>query len=190
MTIAELEKNIKENNLASIYLLHGKENFLLENSLKKIKKCFGELKEGLNYIKIENASSDNIILELQTPPFGFEKKLIIVKDSELLKKQAKKKNQNNINEIEKLVEFLENDFKNVKEQNIIIFIEEEADKNALYKAIEKLGVVCCFEPEKVQDIARRIKFICNSYSVNIDNPTISYFIESCGTDLQDLINEV
>lgn len=190
MTIAELEKTIKENNLSSIYLLYGKETYLLENNLKRIKKCFGELQEGLNYIKLDNASSDNIIVELQTPPFGFEKKLIIVKNSELLKKQGKKKNLNVSNEIDKLVQFLENDFESIKDQNIIIFIEEEADKNALYKEIDKIGVVCSFEPEKPQDIAKRMKFICNSYNVNIDGPTMAYFIEECGTDLQDLINEI
>lgn len=190
MTINELEKAIKENNLSSIYLLHGKETYLLENNVKKIKKSFGELKEGLNYIKIDDATADRVIVELQTPPFGFEKKLIIVRESELLKKQGKKKNQNITNDIEKLVNFLEDEFDNVKDQNIIIFINEEADKNTLYKEIDKIGVVCSFEPEKPQDIAKRMKFICNSYNVNIDGPTLAYFIESCGTDLQDLINEV
>lgn len=190
MTINELEKAIKENNLSSIYLLHGKETYLLENNVKKIKKSFGELKEGLNYIKIDDTTADRIIVELQTPPFGFEKKLIIVRESELLKKQGKKKNQNITNDIEKLVNFLEDEFDNVKDQNIIIFINEEADKNTLYKEIDKIGVVCSFEPEKPQDIAKRMKFICNSYNVNIDGPTLAYFIESCGTDLQDLINEV
>ena len=190
MTINELEKAIKENNLSSIYLLHGKETYLLENNVKKIKKSFGELKEGLNYIKIDDATADRIIVELQTPPFGFEKKLIIVRESELLKKQGKKKNQNIVNDIEKLVNFFEDEFDNIKDQNIIIFINEEADKNALYKEIDKIGVVCSFEPEKPQDIAKRMKFICNSYNVNIDGPTLAYFIESCGTDLQDLINEI
>ena len=60
MTINELEKAIKENNLSSIYLLHGKETYLLENNVKKIKKSFGELKEGLNYIKIDDAINSNV----------------------------------------------------------------------------------------------------------------------------------
>ncbi len=43
MTITELEKELKENKLNSIYLLFGEETFLLESSLKKIKKLFGEM---------------------------------------------------------------------------------------------------------------------------------------------------
>jgi len=186
----ELERKLKENELSNIYLLYGKETFLLENCLKKIKKNFGELKEGLNYIKIETADASSIIVELQTPPFGFERKLVIVKESDLIKKQGKKKSQAIAEEIDKIVNFLENDFDEIKKQNVIVFICEDADKNSLYKVIDKLGIVCSFDPEKPQDIAKRMKFICNSYEVNIDMPTLMYFIESCGTDLQDLINEI
>ena len=50
--------------------------------------------------------------------------------------------------------------------------------------------MCNFEQEKVPEIAKRIMFICNAYGVNIDNSNLNYFIESCGTNLQDLINEI
>ena len=43
MTITELEKELKSNILEGIYLLYGEETFLLESSLKKIKKLFGEM---------------------------------------------------------------------------------------------------------------------------------------------------
>lgn len=43
MTIHELEKELKMENLNSLYLLYGEETFLLESSLKKIKKLFGEI---------------------------------------------------------------------------------------------------------------------------------------------------
>ena len=43
MTIQELEKELKLNILEGIYLLCGEETFLLESSLKKMKKLFGEM---------------------------------------------------------------------------------------------------------------------------------------------------
>lgn len=43
MTIVELEKELKSNILEGIYLLYGEETYLLESSLKKMKKLFGEL---------------------------------------------------------------------------------------------------------------------------------------------------
>lgn len=190
MTVTALEKELKNQNLASIYLLYGKESYLLESSLKKIKKLFGNLQDGLNYIKIDGANVDMLISELQTPPFGFQKKLIIVKDTDLLKKQGKKKNQVVAEQIQKVSEYIENNIDDIKEQNVIVFIEEEIEKNGLYKLLEKIGVVCNFEPEKVPDIAKRMKYICSAYNVDIDNYVVNYFIESCGTNLQDLINEI
>lgn len=190
MTANQLENELKNGNLSSIYLLYGKETYLLENTLKKIKKLFGELVDGLNYIKIDDTNLDNLIQELQTPSFGFEKKLIIVRDTELLKKQSKKKAQFTVEKIEKISNYIAENIDNIKEQNIIIFIESDIEKNKLYKEIEKNGIVCNFEAEKLPEIVKRLKYICNAYSVNIDNVTLNYFIESCGTDMQYLINEI
>ena len=43
MTVTDLEKELKLNILEGIYLLYGEETFLLESSLKRLKKLFGEL---------------------------------------------------------------------------------------------------------------------------------------------------
>lgn len=190
MNVMELEKSLKENNLSSIYLLYGKETYLLENTLRKIKKVFGICKEGLNYIKIDNTNVNSLIPELQTPALGFDKKMIIVKDADVLKKQGKKKNQALSGQVDKITSFIEQNFEYIKDQVILIFIEDEIEKNNLYKQIEKLGIICNFEQEKLPDLMKRIKYICNAYKVNIDNLALSYFIESCGTNLQDLINEI
>ena len=35
-----------------------------------------------------------------------------------------------------------------------------------------------------------IRKICGAYKVNIDFDVAKYFVESCGTSMQDLINEI
>lgn len=190
MSIIQLENDLKEKKLSGLYLFYGKEKYLLETYIKKIKKNFGNLVDGLNYIKIDDTNIDNLVPELQTPAFGFNKKLIIVKNTDLLKKQGKKKNQNIVDKIDNLSAYIESNITDIKNQNIVIFIDEEADKNNLYKVIEKNGIICNFEPEKIPELVKRIKYICNAYSVNIDNVTLNYFLESCGTDMQNLINEI
>ena len=35
-----------------------------------------------------------------------------------------------------------------------------------------------------------MKAICQGYKVAIEDSTLRYFIESCGTNMQDLINEI
>jgi len=43
MTSENLEKELKNEVLNPIYLLYGEEIYLLENTLKKIKKLFGRV---------------------------------------------------------------------------------------------------------------------------------------------------
>ena len=71
----------------------------------------------------------------------------------------------------------------------MIFIEEEAEKNNLYKLLEKQGKICSFDKQTPSQIVTRLKGIFNGYKVNIDDVTLKYLIESCGTSMQELINE-
>ena len=91
MTIENLEKELKEGKLSSLYLLYGEELFLIENNLKKIKTVFGECVKGINYILIDEQNVSEIISDIETPSFGYEKKLIIARNTGLFKKEAKKK---------------------------------------------------------------------------------------------------
>ena len=92
MTIEDLEKELKAKKLHSMYLFYGEERFLLETSVKKIKSLFGETIKGINYVIIDENNLNSLISEIETPSFGYEKKLIICKNSGLLKKEGKRKN--------------------------------------------------------------------------------------------------
>lgn len=200
MDITVLENNLKSGKLNSVYLLYGEERFLLDNSVKKIKKLFGEMINGINYIQIDSSNVSEIVADIETPAFGYPKKLIIAKDTGLFQKakrgkstatQAETKSKKDENKLEnKLAAYLEENIDLINDSVILIFIENEAEKNNLYKEIDKLGGVCNFERQKPAELARRIKQICNAYKVNIDSVTLNYFIETCGTSLQDLINEI
>ena len=91
MTIEELEKDLRAGNLKNIYVLYGEEKFLLESNVKRIKKNFGEMVSGINYIQLDENSVSSLISELQTPAFGYPKKLIIVKNEKLFQKDTKSK---------------------------------------------------------------------------------------------------
>lgn len=190
MTIEELEKELKSEKLAPIYVLYGEEIFLLENCLKKIKKNFGETANGINYIQIDETNLNTLIAEMQTPAFGYPRKLIVVKNAKLLKKEAKKRGSNiDITSIrEKLNEYIKI---NQEEENILIIIEEEIDKTELLETIQKNGgIICNFEFQKPYQIEKRLKEICNAYKVNITTATTNHLIDVCGTNMQTLISEI
>ena len=90
----------------------------------------------------------------------------------------------------KLFVYIEKNIKQINETVDIIFVEEEAEKNSLYKSIEKNGEVIEFTELKLPELISNIKKICNAYKVNIDEATTRYFIECCGTNMQELINEI
>ncbi len=191
LTIENLEKELKNNQLKSLYLLYGEELFLLESSLKKIKALFGEAIKGINYISIDETNYNELISDIETPSFGYEKKLIIARNTGLLKKEGKKKNIELAKLKEKLNTYLKENINIINESVVLVFVEEEADtKQELYTTIEKLGVVCKFDYQKPIQIEKRIKAICSAYKVQIEDSTLRYFIECSGTSMQDLINEI
>lgn len=189
MNVEALEKELKQNILQSLYLLYGEEKYLLENSVKKIKKLFGELVLGINYIQINETNIDSLISDIETPAFGYPKKLIIVKNSLLFKKEKKGIAQNK--ELSnKIANYISENINQVKESIVLVFIEDDIEKNDLLNIIEKNGIVCNFERLKPIEIQKRIKAICNAYKVNINDTTIQFFIETCGTNMLSLINEI
>ena len=189
-----LESELARGKLNNLYLLYGEEEFLRDTCVKKIKKLFGEMLLGINYIQIDETNINTLINEIQTPAFGFEKKLIIIKNSGLFKKikttgkKVASKTENTI--LGRIAEYIEENIEILKESVILVFIEQEVENNILSRTIEKHGITCNFERLKPAQIAKRLKAICNAYKVNIDDTTMQSFIETCGTNMQVLINEI
>lgn len=182
-----------------LYLLYGEERYLLETKLKKIKKEFGETVKGINFIQIDENNVSELISDIETPAFGYPSKLIIAKNTGLFKKEKKtakgktdssetKRKTNTLTD--KIAEYIEGHKEVLGQDVTLVFVEEEADKNSLYKVIEKVGEVTNFELLKMPQLIDNIKKICNAYKVGIDYETTKYFIECCGTNMQDLINEI
>lgn len=191
ISIENLEKELKSGKLNNLYLLYGEELFLLETNLKKIKKLFGECIKGINYITIDEDNVNGLISDIETPAFGYEKKLIIARNTGLLKKEGKRKSAELTKLKEKVNDYISENINIINESTVLVFVEEEADKKQkLYGTIEKLGTVCQFEFLKPIQIEKRIKAICDAYKVNITPQTLRYFMECVGTNMQDVINEI
>lgn len=144
MTYDLLEKELNTSKeLSSLYLLFGEERFLLDTTIKKIKKKFGELLQGINYVIIDEALIDDLIYNIESPAFGYDKKLILVKDSGLFKKDGRKKNGSPIQE--KIANYINENMDTINDSCVIVFIENEVEKNNVFEAISKNGVVCQFD---------------------------------------------
>lgn len=186
-----LEKELKTGNLNSIYLFYGEELFLIENAVKKIKNQFGETIKGINFISIDDTNIQELISDIETPAFGYEKKLIIARNTNILKREGKRKSTELVKIREKLDDYIKENEDIIKQTVILVFIEEDVDSRfALYKTLDKIGTVCKVDFQKPIQLEKRMLSICNSYQVKIDNLTMKYFVETCGTNMQELINEI
>ena len=177
----------------SVKLLYGEETYLLETRLKKIKKEFGELIQGINYIQIDETNVKELISDIETPAFGYEKKFIIAKNTGLFskeKKTAKGQELALINLSKKIAEYITENIDLINEAVELVFVEETAEKNTLYKTIDKLGEVKEFSVLKLPEAMQNIQKLCMAYKVKIDNMSARYFVECVGTNMQDLINEI
>ena len=66
----------------------------------------------------------------------------------------------------------------VIDENVnIIFYETEVDKNNVYDAVNKNGVVCEFTELNQMQLVRRLKQICNGYKVNVNENVLAYLVE-------------
>lgn len=189
LKVEELEKRLKLEQLDNLYLFYGEEGYLLENSLKKIKKIFGKLINGINYIYIDESNAQNLISDLETPAFGFDKKLIVAKNTGFFKKELKTKKSDNAALKEKVNSYINNNYDILKQSVILVFVEEIVEKSKLFSTFEEKGIVCNFEYQKAIQIQARLKAVFNAYGVQIEPYNLMYLIESCGTNMQDLMNE-
>ena len=162
-----------------IYILYGEDEFLLNEYVKKIKKSFGSIQLGVNYIQIDESNVSNIISDIETPAFGFEKKLIIAKDTGLFKK----KNTTS----ERITEYLkETEIPDVE----LIFIEKDIEKNSLFNLVQKIGKVEEFKEQKLPQLISKIVSLTKAYDIIIQENVAQYFIECVGTNMSDIVNEL
>ena len=187
LTYDALDKNIIEG-IKPLYLLYGDEQYLIDTAINRIKKKFGELVQGINYIIVDETNIENLISDIESPAFGYDKKLIIVKNSGLFKKDGRKKTGSPIQE--KIAEYIKNNMDTIEELVTLVFCEGEADKNIVFETIEKNGIVCNIEELKPYQLVKKLKGVCNLYKVNVDEMTLNYLVETSGTNLQNLMNEI
>lgn len=112
--VEDLEKELNNRIINTIYLLYGEEQYLIEQVVKKIKSVFGECIKGINYIQIDESNYMQIISDIETPSFGYEKKLIIAKNSGFFKKEGRKKSAELSQRKRELATYLERNIRNDK----------------------------------------------------------------------------
>lgn len=126
-----IDNEIAQNTFKKIYLLFGKEHYLLKQNREKLLKALGVTdRQDMNFTLLseKNFSVSALISDSDTLPFFAERRVILVEESGFFKGNKKDKDQ--------LVKYIPD----IPETTVIVFVESEVDKrDKLYKACAKYG---------------------------------------------------
>ncbi len=171
LTKVEFEKEIKENNLKSIYVIYGEEKYEVERAISKIEKCFGNLEKGVNYLTFDKENIDELEDFITTVSFFGDKKLAIIK------------NMNFKFNADLIIE-------NADPSMVVVIQEEKIDKRlSEYKKIKKVAYELSFEKMKPEETISYIISTLRMYQINVSKEVAEYLDHRCSNDKNTLINE-
>lgn len=194
MNYKDIIGGMKENNFERVYLLYGKEYYLLESLISTLKSGLNESMLDFNFDIIDGkeVQLDQLLSSIETFPFMDDRKVVIVKDFEIL--TGNKKNFSDTDE-KYLIEKLDN----IPESTVLAFVVYgDVDKRkSIYKKINKVGKICECKKLEGMDLFSWVKRGFLKLNVEIENATIAYFIEQLGykeknseMTLSDVKNEI
>ncbi len=180
----KLKNQLKNNDFSNIYLFCGEEEYLRDYYSLKISEaiCPDEDNKVFNYLKINGVKPDPDIVDefISNYPFMCDKKILIVKNSGLLKKA---------NEADK--KYWKDVFENVDEYAVVIFSESEVDKRGvLYKELVKKADVYEFKYQKVADLTNWVAKVLTSEGKKMLKQDIEYLIYNCDSGMISLKSEI
>ncbi|MCL2577772.1 MAG: DNA polymerase III subunit delta [Defluviitaleaceae bacterium] len=183
----KLKAELSRGELKNVYLLHGKERFLISHYADEIEKICGAKNKDLfdGIIPVEQ-----IIMAAETLPFSFdanEKRLILVRDSKLFAMSKKDdETAGRKAESEKMAEYVPK----IPADTVIIFIETEVDKRTrLYKKAAELGGAVDFVPLAPQELIKWLAHYAKQSGKKFQQDAVELLIRTCGTDMFNLKNE-
>ena len=178
-----IRNHIKSNQLQNLYLFTGPEIFLIEFYINDIiKLTLDNPKDEFNLLEISREIPDtlNVGNFVNSFPFMADKKLLIIKDSGILKKASDEQKK-----------FWVSLLSQVPDYCTIIFYETSIDKKSvIYKAISANGYVGDFPYQKGQSLIIWIKKILATYGKEISSADCEYLIASCNEGMINIKREL
>ena len=181
--LKNLRSQIKERQLKDVYIIFGDEDFLKEYYINEIKKLIVEEGfEEFNYSIFEGEKQDleEISMAFATPPMMADKKLIVIKDSNIFKSATEEQKT-----------FWSDILKEKYEDVCLIFYERAVDKRSvLYKAAAKAGesVECAYQ--QGTELINWVMRGCRGAGKTIGEKEAEYLISNCDSGMNSIKREL
>lgn len=174
---------IKQGELSGAYLMEGEEEFPKEKALLSLKETLFADDNGMNINVLINPSVDEFCFAVDSPPWFADKRLIIVKESDLFEKNADeiKKYQGIIDYLNKIPDF----------SIVIFYARGKLNKTkAIYKAFDKLKRLVSFEKLGTGKLYAWIKKQFSACNLSCGDDFCEQLVFTAGDELLSLYNEI
>ncbi len=174
-----LDNEIANKSFKNIYLLFGKEHYLLKENREKLLSALGVTdRSDMNFTLLseKNFNVPSLISDSDTLPFFAERRVILVEESGFFKGNKKDKDS--------LVKYIPD----IPSTTVIVFVESEVDKrDKLYKAVNKYGTAEEFVKGDQNELFRWIGGRLNEDGLRMKRDAWSEFYMRCSSsmDLMD-----
>ena len=172
-----------EPDSLSLILLYGEEQYMIDGALKTAKKTFiSEGGDTVDFNLIDTRSDDEFSFSkleemASMPPWMSERRLIIIKQSGIMGREADEKD----------IDVL----KNIPSSSVVIFVEDSADaKRKIFKAFVQYGTAVQMYVMEEDDIRTLVSKMFAKYSLTIDSRACDSLISRCGSDMLSISGEI
>lgn len=187
-TYSQMVQSIKSMNLANFYLFFGEEEFLLEYTIDLLKsKILAPGTEQLDFKYIDcksnsnNLNIDELISEINTPSFMSKRRIILIRNSNLVTASGKAL-QDKFGEILSVL----------NSNTLVIFREDKFEKRykKIINAIKDNGEIVEFKKQDLNTLMNWGAAILRKNDIKITRDALENLIGRCESEMHLIKNEL
>ncbi|EQB35903.1 hypothetical protein M948_12750 [Virgibacillus sp. CM-4] len=188
MSYLDVAKQVKKNNIASVYLIYGNEYYFIQNLKKYLTKAvIGEETDNLSTYDLEETPIQEVIADAETYPFFGERKLIFATNASFLKAKPDKLS------FEHKLEVLQQYLQSPVEYSVLVLIapyEKIDERKKITKLLKKQGTVAICKPIKEYELKTWINQLADQMKVTVEDNVYDMLESELSTNLNLLETEL
>jgi len=188
--LSKIKNDIKQQNIAPLYLLYGTESFLINETRQFIISHTispDEVEFNISQYDLEETPIELAIEDAETLPFLGEKKIVVLKNPVFLTaEKTKEKIEHHVNALERYIE-------SPSPFTVLIFIanyEKLDERKKITKLLKKHAVVLEAKKFNDEEIKSWLKGMVKSYQLKISEEAAELLLGLIGPNLTMLANEL
>ena len=186
MNHTEFFAGMKAGNIAPLYLMEGAEEYIKQQALARLyKEVLPPGMEQMNLTELTNPEADELIAAVETLPFLGEKRLVVVRECDLLTAGRKQENQD---KADKLLGYLPG----ASPSTCLVFVVKgKADgRKKLYTYLKKAGTAVDFSPMSEGECVQWVQRSLRAMGKRLDGTTAGQLVFTVGRDAALLRQEM